>query len=90
MSFPMSRAKPSFTSTPRTSPSEYPRVARGRAWYENITSGRRRAFASSATLPPVVMAMSFAPRFFASSNPDSVSSVFPEYDDAITSESRPT
>jgi hypothetical protein len=37
-----------------------------------------------------VSATIFAPRFRASANPDSVSSVLPEYDEAITSESRPT
>ena len=52
-------------------------------------SGRRNVFASSARRPPVVIAMTFAPRFFASSKPESVSSVFPEKDDAMTSESRP-
>ncbi len=47
-------------------------------------------FASCATLPPVVIASTFARHLRASAKALSVSSVLPENDDTITKDSGPT
>src|SRR5439155_14968146 len=89
MSLPGSRTKPRRTRQPSTRPSEYPSAARGCALYENVTTGNAAPRPRSASLPPVVSTSTFAPRRCASPNDESVSSVLPEYDEQITSESRP-
>jgi len=62
---------------------EYPKAARGGKPWGSCINGHVFTAAFSANCPPELKAMTRQPRDEASSTAANVSSVFPEYDEAI-------